>query len=517
MAADKFAWLALETPKSSSESFDSDDARILPESSAQYLEKGYLNINKPVPQPPPDALDTSVTKVGGRTSFEHFATSQELNRPIMTCDGFKRHEKEQERYWVFLPFGPVETSPQGSRCALCPTPHPDEEHLRFHNTLQHSSGSKPQIKKSRKGDFEKLLNAHKVHDQYISDLVERWRFVRRKKAYSCGFCVNLFDTLSERTKHLCHAHFHRGQKMDHWHTTNLIRGLLLQPEVNKEYRNLYGVDPSSVESHRIWIVSKLKNLQNRLEISEESPRDLAIATHNAARYLDSPSRRVEFWKASSHFSRRPQNFSTSPNVANQETKRPMSTSIPSIVNLTTSTTKGREASNIHAQHAKGVDMPLSSPYAAQCSVRSATNLPVRSDSLSFCPTRGPQAASYQTGNSCGTQLRHVGWEPSLAASGSSAQNINSENIGPCETISNPGSLISDEAQDHYELNTSDVIDEYMHDSVHELEETTQRDLENFSVPKRKLSEDSAAVANSKAQTVAPRDLLYEFEDTSMWI
>ena len=488
-AADTASLALIGTLENPVERSDLDQTCLLPGSSIHGIEEGN-DLNKPVPL----------------RKDAHFATSGESDRPIMTCDGFKRHEMEQIRYWVFMPDGPIENSPQGSRCALCPTLEPDVDHLKYHGTQEYANRTR-QIRKSRRDEFEKVLRAHKASNEWIEKLIHDWRIDQKRKAYSCGFCVKLFKTLPERNKHLCHAHFHRGQNMDDWHVTNLIRGLLLQEEVNRAYREMFGMDPSNVDLRRTWRSSSLKDLQDRLELGKESPQELASAVHKAIGTLPSDCKILE---AGSQFLPKSRSFPTPLVAPTQNSMSPLSASAPTAKKLPPSTKTLQEASDTHHQQVKRYDenSNLSSLRPAQIDLDSNVNMPLRSDSLGFGFNAQSNVAACMTGNSENFQPIYAGSiHPNLQEKWNPTNYIFNEEAGaqvtPCCNFGSFPLLPREACYDQLAF-----IDSYAQNDPQQHENTFEEASAQSHVSKRKLSEESVAVANSKAQTMSPMNFEY---------
>ena len=229
-------------------------------------------------QPQATGPENGIEKPGPR----YWSTTQEDPHEFKTFDGFRRHENEREKYYVLLPDGLIEDPRCEPQCALCLHPEPDDTHFKTHNILNHAQSPRRITKKSRKGDFEKLLRTYNVPDGHVERLVKRWHCTQKKKAYSCGLCIKLMSTLLERTKHLAHDHYERGQDRAYWNVNNLIKGLLLQKEINQEYRRRFSIDPSDEHSRLIWEPSIARDLQERLELGKEAPGELAQAAFESA-------------------------------------------------------------------------------------------------------------------------------------------------------------------------------------------------------------------------------------------
>lgn len=305
-----------ETPV---ESLNIDQKDSFREPEIQALEKSILKLNKPIPPPPPEnrnppSKTSHLPTPAEKDSHPHWSTSRESNRQYTTCDGFRRQENEREMHYVFMPEGPVEDLPNGHRCALCHLANPNEDHLRYHNVWHFAKTSKAPLRRSRKGEFEKLLRAHHVPDTHVDHLVSKWRIVQKKKAYSCGLCITLIPSLSKRTSHMCRDHFGQGQNLDNWDDNNLIKGLLLQPELRKCCRVLFKSDPSRADSTFVWPSSVVKDLQYKLELGQSTPQELALLAFKAAENTGEASSNQDVAATGSQFPLQTFHITTAPAV-----------------------------------------------------------------------------------------------------------------------------------------------------------------------------------------------------------
>jgi hypothetical protein len=123
----------------------------------------------------------------------------------------------------------------------------------------------------------KHLASHGIFNDDASALAERWRYSPNRKGFSCGFCVKLFLSLTDRLNHIDQEHWSHGQDMNQWRLTNMIRGLLLQTEVSNAWQYLLASQPALHESDFSWELPTAEGLQLRLEIGGESGQDLALA------------------------------------------------------------------------------------------------------------------------------------------------------------------------------------------------------------------------------------------------
>ena len=241
-----------------------------------------MDLNKSHPPLPQSVQENTLATHEPRSSahgarHERWCTTREHKNVITTYHGFAKHENEHDKFYVFLPHGPIESTRWGQQCALCEAPNPSKEHLQHHDILKFDGSLGPPIIRSRKSNFEELLKRHRTPNEKIKELLHKWRKVREKKAYSCGFCITMFRTLSDRTSHIDREHYAKGKHVRDWNDTFVIKGLLLQPEVKEACLKYFNpVDPTLMETEISWPPSVIEDLQLRLELREEAALDLAI-------------------------------------------------------------------------------------------------------------------------------------------------------------------------------------------------------------------------------------------------
>ena len=243
-----------------------------------------MDLDKPLPQGPGDRtgalLESHSSKHGSR--YNRWCTTREHLNAITSHRGFAKHENEHDSSYVFLPQGPIEETRWGPQCALCETTNPDKAHLQSHDILKYEGWVGKPITRSRKGNFEVLLKKHKASSEKIKILPQKWRDVRKKKAYSCGFCISSFERLPDRTSHIDREHYANGENIVDWNDTYVIKGLLLPPELRQECLKLFPVDPTLMKTEISWPPSVIEDLQLRLELREEPAKDLAIQVFHQA-------------------------------------------------------------------------------------------------------------------------------------------------------------------------------------------------------------------------------------------
>ncbi|KAL6722094.1 hypothetical protein ACLMJK_001200 [Lecanora helva] len=214
--------------------------------------------------------------LGDRTPI-YWCTICEHPSPIRTCDGWKRHEKEQhEKGYVCMPTGPVEVSEKGHRCAFCGLSNPDRKHLDTHGIILCVDKPIKDRRFTRKFQLTKHLEVHGILNG--DHLADSWQVRVKSKYYSCGFCVSLFTSNSDRLNHIDVCHFRHFQAIEEWDPNIVIRGLLLQPAVLHCWTmlSLYDVRNAALT----WEPSVIGNLRSRLEGSYEPPQQLAMDAYN---------------------------------------------------------------------------------------------------------------------------------------------------------------------------------------------------------------------------------------------
>ena len=141
---------------------------------------------------------------------------------------------------------------------------------------------------TRKANLVKhLFDTHKISNSDASAQADTWRKTVKRKYFSCGFCVSLFYNITDQLNHIDTEHFRRLQDISGWNISKVIKGLIQQPGVNLFWQHFFGAGyPKSQDF--TWNDSVAKNLQLRLELSEESTEDLATAAISQAIWTEIP-------------------------------------------------------------------------------------------------------------------------------------------------------------------------------------------------------------------------------------
>lgn len=191
--------------------------------------------------------------VSSSDRHQHWCFICENPRPILTCDGWKRHMREHETKYP---------------CLACKS-QKDPSHAdvpmftRKVNLVDH---------------LERHINLHETVD------VDCWRQTQKIKFYSCGFCTCLFERLIEYLNHIDGQHFKHHETIQQWDTDKVILGLLRQPLVEDAWRRTLVSYSISERQSFTWDLDATRDLQHRLEISEESPEVLATSALMASTY-----------------------------------------------------------------------------------------------------------------------------------------------------------------------------------------------------------------------------------------
>ena len=254
--------------------------------------KDVHNISPAVRDPPdPDRTTPKVTTY--RTPALVKPTKRDYEYECTVCknhsfrhrDGWKKHENEHETKYVCMLEGLFEDTEHGRRCVLCGALNQADSHHLAHNIAPCVEAAKRPSFKRRYDMVGHLELAHNISNGGVT--ADKWRRRSSKKAWSCGFCIQLFPSLRDRLKHIGTEHFEKGQRMNEWEFTNVIQGLLLQPEIREAWQHLLGsLDPFGLSETK-WSRCGNENLQHRLETEctgKETPKSLAQAAYDSAEY-----------------------------------------------------------------------------------------------------------------------------------------------------------------------------------------------------------------------------------------
>lgn len=192
--------------------------------------------------------------------------------------------KEHETVYACMPLGPIENIQGIYKCAFCEIRDPSFSHLQEHHASECTGSSNLPLTKSRKSNMIQHLAAHNITGQAASALAGKWRYKLGRTAFSCGFCVTLFFTQTEQLNHIDNEHFAKGQAMNEWTQTNVIKGLLLQPAVNDAWQAVLSSHPRIVTPELRWNLLDAETLQLSLELGKQGCDELAIVALSASNH-----------------------------------------------------------------------------------------------------------------------------------------------------------------------------------------------------------------------------------------
>ena len=132
-----------------------------------------------------------------------------------------------------------------------------------------------------------LHRRHEIHEvARARTLANQWRRTTGRMFWSCGFCIRLFTTFAERLKHIGSEHYERSQTYEEWDTTKLIRGLLLQPGVQRAWDAILATGPVHYFEEFVWDRRTGEETRYLLEMGPsptQSAESLAMAAHKAGK------------------------------------------------------------------------------------------------------------------------------------------------------------------------------------------------------------------------------------------
>ncbi len=223
--------------------------------------------------------------------------------------------KEHETRYPCMPQGREIHTAHGPECVLCGVLNPDERHYDSHKILPCSNKTLIARSYTRKLHLINHLKTHGIPDG--SALAEKWRDTLDKKYFSCGFCIACFHSHADQLNHIDSAHYKSHQHISEWKSDNIILGLLLQPGVQQSWRYILTVHQRYNDSGFRWSSAAVKSLQLRLEKSEETANDLAMAAFNESTYDWRPNSRVESIPAAGFSNEDMDTYQHTPNAQHQ--------------------------------------------------------------------------------------------------------------------------------------------------------------------------------------------------------
>ena len=171
----------------------------------------------------------------------------------------------------------------GPRCSACEMLNPDPKHLSNHHPpTKHKCVGRHFSRKDTLVQHLKKYHPKKPQDVDVySTLAEKSRYTGGGKKFACEFCVSDFDSLDEQVSHVHDAHYRRSVPPAGYNINKVILGLL---SMNKHWQKLRIDHPSLKDTSFMWNSTLAKNLQLRLEMSEEPANDLYKAAFDNCNY-----------------------------------------------------------------------------------------------------------------------------------------------------------------------------------------------------------------------------------------
>ena len=189
-------------------------------------------------------------------------------RSYQNPSDWKKHEKEHEATYICM-IGSSQEAPQMIN-----------ETTETHRACNFSC-------KRRDHMVTHLNRRHEIHNVAQARIsADQWRCTTGKMFWSCGFCIRLFTTFAERLKHIGSEHYERRQTYEEWDTTKLIRGLLLQPGVQRAWDAILATGPVHHFEEFVWDRRTGEETRYLLEMGPsptQSAESLAMAAHKAGK------------------------------------------------------------------------------------------------------------------------------------------------------------------------------------------------------------------------------------------
>lgn len=186
---------------------------------------------------------------------------------------WKKHEKEHEANYICM---------HGS----------SQDAVRMVNKDTQAHGSCKFTCKRREHMVTHLNRNHGIHNvAQARILADQWRRTTGKQSWSCGFCICLFTDFAERLKHIGKEHYEQNQTYDEWDTTKVIRGLLLQPEVQRAWESILATRSTHHSEELVWDTRGIEETQYLLEMGPsptQSAESLATAVYEAGKLKNGP-------------------------------------------------------------------------------------------------------------------------------------------------------------------------------------------------------------------------------------
>lgn len=256
-------------------------------SNVVQIEGSYQKPLNPSSVHPQQTLDNANTShEATQPANRYWCTICEDRHSFKSRSDWRKHEKGHVDIYVCNLGGPLERTDGGLKCILCGALNPSETHLGEHKIQSCGQGVSGSVTCKRRTDLVKhLKKCHNVQDKARGEAIaDKWKETTKKQAWSCGFCSHLVHTFGDRLTHIA-THFQRGQTLDEWDTTKVIKGLLSQPRMVDAWRTRLAASSLGRQSSEdVWEKHLVKDLQHNLEVGpsdRENAAALAKTAHEA--------------------------------------------------------------------------------------------------------------------------------------------------------------------------------------------------------------------------------------------
>ena len=231
----------------------------------------------PAAQLPPAAAAPLVQR-----AHKYYCTYCDSPKGFDVQDDWRMHEEDHVSTYICMLHGATEATPHGFKCVFCGALVPSEDyHALAHNAHTCGPGVYGRFScNAKEGMIDHVNKAHHAVGWKLNiPLLNKWKAILNRQAWSCGFCVIALPDFKLRLNHIA-WHFEQGQTMDKWDTSNVIQGLLQQPRLikawNETTESLLGVSTDCL----YWEKHVIAALRHNLEAGPSmwtSARDLAKA------------------------------------------------------------------------------------------------------------------------------------------------------------------------------------------------------------------------------------------------
>ena len=241
----------------------------------------------PAAQPSP-AADVPLVQ----QKHKYYCTYCDSPQGFDSQDDWQMHEEDHFSIYVCMLNGATEATPQGLKCTFCGALvlFEGSYHLLTHNTQTCGPGVRGRFScNAREEMIDHVDKAHHIIDRRLSmPLLNKWKAVVERQAWSCGFCVKALADFEDRSSHIA-LHFEQGKTINEWNTTKVIQDLLQQPGLIEAWDETRASQLIVDTDCLYWEKDAITDLRHDLEVgpnTEKSARDLAEAALAASKKIN---------------------------------------------------------------------------------------------------------------------------------------------------------------------------------------------------------------------------------------